>query len=234
MQYRIRPKAGIIPRVAWSTADALIAYALTLSVVLVGVGLLTSLSDAGGRNTITPPLTVAMALFQGLLVAAAWLFGLRRYGAPWSTLGLVRARLRWLIPIPLVAVTVSFVFTAIYVLLIKSVGIESMLPSQIPDGATGEGPEKIINIVGIGLIGPFTEEVFFRGFLLAALVTSLGLWRGAIVSSALFAFIHLDIAVMIPIFITGLVLAWMYLKTGSIWPPLIAHSTQNLIVLSVR
>ncbi len=233
MQDSTSPIASRVPRVPWSATDALMAYAIVLFITLVGIAVVTSLADADGQDVITPSLTIAVALLQGLLVVAAWLFGIRRYGAPWSAMGLVRTRLRWVIPIPWAAVIISFAFTAIYVVLVTAAGIDSMLPPEIPEGAVGDGAARLINFAVIGVIGPLTEEIFFRGFLLVALVAAMGLRRGAIVSSAMFALIHLDVAVMVPIFITGLILAWLYLRTGSIWPPLVAHSTQNLIVLTV-
>ena len=233
MQNENGPTGWRHPRVPWSATDALVAYALVLFVTLASIVSVTWLADTDGQDTIAPSLTIAVALLQGLLVLAAWYFGIRRYGAPWSALGLVRARLRWVILIPLAGVIVSFAFTAIYVLLVTAAGIESMLPPQVPGGALGEGPARVINVAVIGVLGPLTEEIFFRGFLLVAMVAAIGLQRGAIVGSAMFALMHRDVAVMVPVFMTGLILAWLYLKTGSIWPPLVAHSTQNLIVLTV-
>ena len=38
---------------------------------------------------------------------------------------------------------------------------------------------------------------------------------------------------MAPIFFAGLLLSWLYLKTGSIWPSFVAHALQNLIAVSM-
>jgi membrane protease YdiL (CAAX protease family) len=38
---------------------------------------------------------------------------------------------------------------------------------------------------------------------------------------------------VIPLFVTGLLLSWLYLRTGSIWPPFAAHAAQNLLALAV-
>jgi hypothetical protein len=83
-------------------------------------------------------------------------------------------------------------------------------------------------IVGLG---PLAEETFFRGFLLGSLAPRLGGAGAAVVSSLLFALAHLTPGVMVPIFILGLLLSWLYLKTRSIVPGLIAHSAQNALAL---
>ena len=41
------------------------------------------------------------------------------------------------------------------------------------------------------------------------------------------------VGVLVPAFVSGLILSWLYLKTGSIVPPVIAHAAQNLLVLAV-
>jgi membrane protease YdiL (CAAX protease family) len=80
--------------------------------------------------------------------------------------------------------------------------------------------------------GPFAEEVFFRGFLLAALLPALGPTRAAAVSSAIFAGAHLTLSTMMPIFVTGMLLSWLYLRSRSIWPPFMAHAVQNLAAVA--
>jgi membrane protease YdiL (CAAX protease family) len=41
------------------------------------------------------------------------------------------------------------------------------------------------------------------------------------------------VGVVIPIFVTGLLLTWLYAKTGSLVPSLLAHIGQNLLALAV-
>ena len=91
----------------------------------------------------------------------------------------------------------------------------------------------VASILMIVVIGPFTEEVFFRGFIFPALRAWLGLGLALVVSGAIFAVFHVDPKVMLPIFVTGVMLAWLYHKTGSIWPPLVAHALQNALALAV-
>jgi membrane protease YdiL (CAAX protease family) len=54
-----------------------------------------------------------------------------------------------------------------------------------------------------------------------------------VVSSALFAAAHLSVGAAVPAFVSGMLLAWLYLRTRSIWPPVTAHALQNFIAVSV-
>ena len=51
-------------------------------------------------------------------------------------------------------------------------------------------------------------------------------------ASAVFAAAHASLAVVLPLFVIGLLLSWLYLRTGSIWPPFAAHAAQNLLALA--
>ena len=110
-------------------------------------------------------------------------------------------------------------------------GPDLLVPEPIEADNLGSGVFRVLNIATVGLIGPFAEEVFFRGFLVTAFVPTLGVVRAAALASAVFAISHIDLGVMVPFFFTGLLLAWLYIKTRSIWPPLLAHVAQNVLAI---
>lgn len=83
------------------------------------------------------------------------------------------------------------------------------------------------------VIGPFFEEVIFRGWLYAGLAGHLGHVRAAVISSALFAVIHSDLPALLPLFVLGLIFAWVYRKTGSLWGCLLLHSMWNATTFSL-
>ena len=109
------------------------------------------------------------------------------------------------------------------------------VPSATADsvGTSGRGTRAVANFMVIGVAAPFTEEIFFRAFMLAALVNALGTLRGAVAGSAVFAVSHGNIAILVPTFVSGLLLSWLYITTRSVGPPFIAHAAQNLLALSV-
>ena len=82
------------------------------------------------------------------------------------------------------------------------------------------------------VVGPAAEEIFFRGFLLAAFVQGIGVIPGLIVASAIFAVAHGDLTVLLPTFASGAVLSWLYLRTRSLWPGFLAHAGQNSLAVT--
>ena len=50
-------------------------------------------------------------------------------------------------------------------------------------------------------------------------------------SAVLFSVFHFSIGLLVPVFIFGIVLGWLYARTGSIYPSMIAHAVQNVIAL---
>jgi membrane protease YdiL (CAAX protease family) len=81
-------------------------------------------------------------------------------------------------------------------------------------------------IVGV-IVAPVVEELFFRGFLFQGFRQRYGWVNGALLSSAIFAVAHLDPVALIPTFILGVLLAYMYHRTDSVWIPILLHVLVN-------
>src|ERR1044071_2006957 len=77
------------------------------------------------------------------------------------------------------------------------------------------------------VFAPLVEEIFFRGFLFQGFRAKYGWITGMLLSSAIFAIAHLDLASLIPTFVLGNLLAYLYHRTNSIWPGVILHMTVN-------
>ena len=59
-------------------------------------------------------------------------------------------------------------------------------------------------------------------------------WRLApalVASAAVFAALHLAPALLLPVFVTGLLLGFLYHRTGSLWPCIAVHAAQNLLAV---
>ncbi|GAB3784167.1 CPBP family intramembrane glutamic endopeptidase [Dyella agri] len=85
-------------------------------------------------------------------------------------------------------------------------------------------------------IGPLVEELLFRGVLLSALLRRLRTAWAVLASAALFALVHLPdlrwLWYALPnLALLGVVLAWLRLRSGSLWPAVIAHACNNLLAM---
>jgi membrane protease YdiL (CAAX protease family) len=102
-------------------------------------------------------------------------------------------------------------------------------------GRLFEGPpvQRLAFLAAAAVVAPLCEEVAFRGYLASA-------WLSrhrpalAIAGSALFfALLHLDPIRAPSLVVLGALYAWLSWRTGSIWPAVIAHATNNGIAASL-
>ena len=85
--------------------------------------------------------------------------------------------------------------------------------------------------VVIGLLASLSEEIVFRGAILRSLLRSsrLSVWGAIALSALMFSVIHLNPAQLPHAFIIGLLLGWMYYRTGSILPGVAYHWANNSV-----
>ena len=82
----------------------------------------------------------------------------------------------------------------------------------------------------IGILAPVAEELAFRGAVLRALLSwGKNHWVMIALSAAIFALIHGNPAQMPHAFLVGLMLGWMYWRTGSIIPGVAFHWVNNSV-----
>jgi membrane protease YdiL (CAAX protease family) len=93
--------------------------------------------------------------------------------------------------------------------------------------------ERIALALMAATLAPFWEEVAFRGWLLSALRTRFRIGAALAASGLLFAFMHLDpvrFPALVPL---GVVFAWLTWRSGSLWPAVVAHGTNNAVGLAL-
>lgn len=200
------------------TALACLALALLLLSLVVGE----EASDSG------LVFNVSMIIISVVLIPTAWLFGPAMHGGGLRALGLrppkTTKQASWLLP-PIVMI-VMLAFNTAYVTLVNQLGIDWLTPPDLPFDEYGPLALTVAGIMVV-LVGPFAEEVFFRGFVYSGLVLRWGVLAGLIVSALIFSLAHASVAILIPIFVAGVLLAWLYHRTGSLWGCVWVHATQN-------
>lgn len=87
----------------------------------------------------------------------------------------------------------------------------------------------LVSFIAAGVIGPFLEEVLFRGLILRGFLARYNTKRAIVLSSLLFAVFHLNIYQLLPAFILGIFLSWVFIKLNSLWPCIFFHAFYNSI-----
>ena len=181
-------------------------------------------------------LLAAQAIFDGLLlcvavgVASDWKF--RPLARPLRLLGLRPFRLK-AIWIMLATLVVYYIAAGLFASLVLKPDQEDI------GGELGVGnPSILIAVLAVVMIvglAPVAEELFFRGFLFAGLRTRWSLWPAAITSGLIFGLVHAPtgITTVVPLAVLGFALCWLYDRTGSLWPCVIAHMINNGLALAV-
>ncbi len=68
-----------------------------------------------------------------------------------------------------------------------------------------------------------------RGYLFGKLRRESGFWLSAVITSAVFGFVHLQWNVGVDVFALSLVLCFLREKTGAIWAGMILHMLKNSV-----
>jgi membrane protease YdiL (CAAX protease family) len=89
----------------------------------------------------------------------------------------------------------------------------------------------IISIVSVAIVAPIIEELFFRGFIFNSLQKVYSPNLTNLVASLIFACIHLQFNVIIPLFILGYIIGHIRIKTNSVIPCITFHIINNSLAL---
>ena len=140
--------------------------------------------------------------------------------------GAIRAGIGW----GLLAWLGATIASAGVVWLLERIGVE----------AEPQAAERAIQILdpwlvvlAVVILAPIAEEVFFRGVVFNAWLREHGRRWAIIGSSALFALIHASVVAVVPIFLLGLALAWVYQRSGNLLAPIAMHATVNGISVAL-
>ena len=175
---------------------------------------------AAGTADTTTALLIASSVAASVLTIAVFLL------ARW-----VEVSPRWLRTRPWTVLLWSVV--AALGAVIPSTWLQEQMP-ELPNLVENEFDMILSNRWGylaIGLLAPLSEEVVFRGAILKSLlrVQRLPVWGAIAISAVLFALVHLNPAQMPHAFLVGLLLGWMYWRTGSILPGMAYHWANNSV-----
>lgn len=239
-----------VPRVSWSWLEAVAVYLLgniLLGQLLVVVALVAIYGSDVVENALSGIAVVLSGTAADLVFLAfmvLWLNGRHRgwraaLGLPPTRGGLGR-EIRWgavagLILYPAIAFGVGVVLQAIFDALFAG---DVTAPEQLPSDLSTLG-WALAAVLAIG-VAPIVEELFFRGVLFRSLRDRYGFWVGALASSVLFGAAHyvsapIQDAVLLQsvMIFTGLGLAWIYERRGTLVANVAAHMAFNTIGIAL-
>lgn len=215
-----------------STVGMLLAEAAAiLSVLAVGI-VVAALHEARGSKVDFDNITLN---FIFLIVSAAVMLMVimafvKIRGGKIRSLGLVRASLPsylWVLPAMGAYLSILLIGFKLVEVLFPNIDLDQL--QDIAFLSAQGNIEMLLAFVALIIIAPISEEITFRGFLFGGLKKKLGWIGAAVISSLVFALVHGQLNVAIDTFLLGLVLAWLYRKTKSIWPSIALHAIKNSI-----
>lgn len=213
---------------AWSMEDAWVGLGLAISVLLIGAiavtiarhspMLLILLRPYSLALEASAPTAVELVYVLPVIVILAW----RR--ADWSSLGFRDFQGRTLaMGCAMTAVTYMAMLVYGIILVALKVKTQGDLMMQVMRATRAPAGYFIAAVIA----APFAEEVFFRGFFFQGLRQRFGWVTAMLLSSAVFASAHLMLVALLPTFLLGCVLAYVYHRSNSIWPGMIIHCLVN-------
>ncbi len=203
--------------VPWKFIDNWIAVALLA--LIQAIVLFISLT--GSKTALVQ--SVAVVLLEATYVLPVVLILAWRH-VPWKVLGFGKFDLDNM-ALGCGLLLASYVVIIVHNYLLERLGVATQ-GDQISKLFAGLVSPIWILIAG-AVVAPFVEEMFFRGFLFQGFRQKYGWVNGLLLSSAIFAAAHLDLAALIPTFILGCLLAYLYQRTNSLWPGIILHFLVN-------
>ena len=123
------------------------------------------------------------------------------------------------------------VIIALAVTLIPLTVIVMYMPRSWGGGLKTPSLWEAFNILGGGVAAAFIEETFFRGWLQTLAVRRFGAFTGIIITTALFASVHLIAVrklIRLLTFFPGLIMALLRHRNNTVMPGIIYHAVCNV------
>lgn len=161
------------------------------------------------------------------------MIGKKLVGFRWSALGIRWPGFRWL-----AAVVPSFILYFVI-----SITLSFLASYLIPHFNSGQVqdigfknlhrlPELAAAFFGLVVLTPLLEETIFRGMLFKGLRHRLPFWISAVLTSALFAFAHLQWNVAVDVFALSIIMCFLVERSNSIIPTMLLHALKNSLAFA--
>ena len=212
----------------WSLREMVHASLAAIWLVIMGgiqVGVALLLLGANPfSGPASPVLVIAAMLLEGVIIIPAWVWGPGRHGGGWKKLGFRGFAPKYLLYTLLAFIAVMMI-NVVWTYVSSELDVVGQ-PDILPMFGGGVGGLALALLLGAGLV-PLAEEVFFRGFLYQGLRARWGVGWALVLTSLVFALVHLTPGVIPPIFCMSLLMTWLYERSRSLWTSILLHMMIN-------
>jgi membrane protease YdiL (CAAX protease family) len=235
------PAATRNPPVPWSVRDGVLVLAggllFLVAALFVTLGYFELQSADAGPDSLRAAISacVSAAFFLFLLWAIRVLI-VKRYRCSWRTLGMRQVAWQWLAAVPIIYAILTFAYVLLYRGMVGIFGPAAHWPAQLtPEtlAATQQPALEALVIITGTVLTPLVEELLFRGVLYQALRRTLPVSTATLISAIIFALMHLNVVMFVPLLVMGVILALVYEWSGSIVPTMLLHACNNGIMLLI-
>jgi membrane protease YdiL (CAAX protease family) len=218
----------------WSLAEVAAALTVALALLVAKNALLGSEGVSGlPVRSLVWARAGTLTVYYGLMLAfLVWL--VRRRGSDFVSAFTLKAfapvYALWTVAVVLLG---WFVYIT-YAFIVRALGWEPP-PSAVSDLTDVFGPDAIglgLAIVMVVLVGPFVEELVFRGMVLPFASSRWGVAAGTAASAILFAASHFSLWRLVPLALLGVALAWLRTSSHSLLPSIAAHAIYNAVAVA--
>lgn len=173
---------------------------------------------AGGEMEAAAVNALAWGLFLSTIAMLLFLHFCRFYRLERNLLTSVPRR-------PLL-LSVLLVFASMFALniLVQCFSLENILEVQF-DALS----HTFIGAITISVFAPLLEEVLFRGAIQGYMMRHFKPWTAIICSALVFGIIHMNPVQVVYATLLGVILGWIYYRTGSLLPVILGHVLNNSI-----
>ncbi|MFD1851583.1 CPBP family intramembrane glutamic endopeptidase [Oceanobacillus bengalensis] len=211
---------------SWKELTLLLVLVLVLVPFFIEYLLLQALTDAFQNDLYSG--TLVGFIMSIIFTLGLYFIAIKPKKLSWKEVGLQRFPksywgpiIGWTVVLIIVAIIVSYVMEWVF-----QIGVDNSKTESLQTRLTFIN--FIIAFVSAAIISPIYEEIFYRGFLYRWFRTKYGLFTGMFVSSFIFMIVHIPTFNTLPYtFLSGLIFAWTYEKTNSIYPAMIIHALFN-------
>ena len=89
------------------------------------------------------------------------------------------------------------------------------------------GDNMFLSFLTVAIAASILEEILFRGIILAGFLKNYSPWKAIFWSAVLFGLVHMNPYQFLLAVLIGMVMGWIYWKTGSLWLCILIHFVNN-------